>query len=208
MVFNITNSVQCGIYKKTTASPVFLDKTGLNWNFNTPTQTTYTTITTSLVPNWTTTIVGSSSVPRISKKTSTTFAANAALCPTDQYISVQTTTAITAVASTTMTTNITFPVSSVYTFYLSLSIRGGTQYNNTATSFSIIIDGVEQPSFIFPSAGFLSSTPWYSYSTTYQISTPGTYQVSLKIKNVGGGTVNDSTMCFTNLSISYIPEPI
>lgn len=104
-----------------------------------------------------------------------------------------------------MTTNITFPVSSVYTFYLSLSIRGGTQYNNTATSFSIIIDGVEQPSFIFPSAGFLSSTPWYSYSTTYQISTPGTYQVSLKIKNVGGGTVNDSTMCFTNLSIIYIP---
>ena len=205
MVFTILNSIQSYNLKLLQKTPIYLDSSGLNWNFATPSQTTYTTITTSLVTNWTTTIVGSS-IPRISNKSSSTFAANASLCPTNQYISVQTTTALTAVASSTLTTNISFPVASTYTFYLSLSIRGGNQYNNTSTSFALIINGIQQPSFIFPSAGFLASTPWYSYSTTCAISTPGTYPVSIKVSNSGtGGNTNDSTMCFTNLSISYIP---
>ena len=192
---------------------VFLSTHKTNWDFENPYTLTITRLVGEDCPNWTISSTDNSIVKLCHRGCGHSFtresAFNAAKCPSLHYISVQSLKALTETSSTTMTTNVTFPLSTTYVFRLYFSfIFGG--YNDSTTEFAFIINGVQQPSFklLKESVNRSSSSPWHLYTITYPIEQAGTYPVSLKVINTGNGTgnVDDSAICFADFNVSYVPQ--
>jgi hypothetical protein len=211
---NISETFNNILNTKKEDKSVFLSTHSTNWNFENPYTLTIKQLTKEDCPNWTISSTDNSIVKLCHRGCGHSFtresAFNAAKCPSLHYISVQSLKALTETSSTTMTTNVTFPVSATYKFHLYFSFIFNDSYNDSTTEFAFIINGVQLPSFklLKENINRSSSSSWHLYTITYPIEKSGTYPVSLKVINTGNGTgnVDVSTICFADFNVSYISQ--